>query len=53
MYHDGNVLPTPPVTRALNETVKKLKAAGHEIVEWKPDGHKYAGELLVSQASAY
>jgi amidase len=52
MYHDGTVLPTPPVTRALNETVKKLKAAGHEIVEWTPDGHQKAVGLLVSYWAA-
>lgn len=34
MWHDGVVQPTAPVTRALKHTVTKLKAAGHEIVEW-------------------
>lgn len=34
MWHDGIVHPTAPVTRALKHTVTKLKAAGHEIVEW-------------------
>lgn len=34
MWHDGIVQPTAPVTRALKHTVTKLKAAGHEIVEW-------------------
>lgn len=34
MWHDGVVQPTAPVTRALKHTVAKLKAAGHEIVEW-------------------
>jgi amidase len=48
MWNDGSVLPTPPVTRALKETVAKLEAAGHEIVEWKPEGHKSAINLLVS-----
>ena len=48
MWHDGCVLPTPPVTRALKETVKKLEAAGHEIVQWEPDGHRQLIEILVS-----
>lgn len=42
--NDGFVTPHPPIIRALHETVKKLKAAGHEVVEWKvPDDmhHKY------------
>ncbi|KAL7794305.1 amidase signature domain-containing protein [Trichoderma ceciliae] len=34
MWNDGIVQPTAPVTRALKCTVAKLKAAGHEIVEW-------------------
>ncbi|KAH6608293.1 amidase [Trichoderma cornu-damae] len=34
MWHDGMVQPTPPVARALKHTVAKLKAAGHEIVDW-------------------
>ncbi|KAL4767758.1 amidase signature domain-containing protein [Aspergillus nidulans var. acristatus] len=40
LHHDGLVTPTPPVTRALNETVQKLKDAGHEIVTWAPTEHK-------------
>ncbi|RDI79023.1 ATP-dependent DNA helicase II subunit 1 [Venturia inaequalis] len=46
MRNDGLVLPTPPVARALEETVAKLKAAGHEIVDWAPDGHKEAITML-------
>ncbi|KAL3495030.1 amidase signature domain-containing protein [Aspergillus germanicus] len=37
--NDGVVKPTPPVARALEETVQSLRAAGHEIVPWKPTGH--------------
>jgi amidase len=47
MWHDGNVLPTPPVNRALKVTIQKLKAAGHDIIEWAPEGHKKAVGLLV------
>lgn len=46
MWNDGMVMPTPPVRRALEETVKKIQAAGHEIVEWKPEGHEKAIKML-------
>lgn len=36
MWHDGIVKPTPPVTRALQATVEKLKLAGHNVLEWDP-----------------
>ena len=48
LWNDGIVIPTPPVTRALEETVEKLQKAGHEIVEWDPVLHSKAIELLVS-----
>ena len=49
LWHDGIVRPTPPVARALKETVEKLQAAGHEIVgAWDPTHHSKAVELLVS-----
>jgi amidase len=48
LWNDGTVIPTPPVTRALKETVEKLQKAGHEIVEWDPVLHPKAIELLVS-----
>ncbi|KAJ6013358.1 acetamidase [Penicillium herquei] len=35
MWNDGLVAPTPPVQRALEGTVKTLKEAGHEIIDWK------------------
>lgn len=34
MLDDGVVKVHPPVERVFHETVAKLKAAGHEIVEW-------------------
>ncbi|GAB7340921.1 hypothetical protein MBLNU457_7272t1 [Dothideomycetes sp. NU457] len=37
---DGMVMPTPPVRRALRETVSRLKKAGHEILSWDPSLHK-------------
>jgi Asp-tRNA(Asn)/Glu-tRNA(Gln) amidotransferase A subunit family amidase len=36
MCDDGVVKPHPPVSRVLQETVRKLEAAGHEIVPWSP-----------------
>ncbi|KAF2128097.1 amidase [Dothidotthia symphoricarpi CBS 119687] len=46
LWNDGICLPTPPVTRALKETVEKLKQAGHDIVQWDPEHHAKALELL-------
>ncbi|OJJ05542.1 hypothetical protein ASPVEDRAFT_174586 [Aspergillus versicolor CBS 583.65] len=45
-WNDGIVTPTPPVARALRETVSKLRAAGHEIVEWDPVEHEKINRLL-------
>ncbi|CAI6339842.1 unnamed protein product [Periconia digitata] len=45
-WADGVVKPTPPVTRALHETVSALKAAGHDIVEWDPTLHAQGLALL-------
>ncbi len=45
-WNDGIVTPTPPVARALSETVSKLRAAGHEIVEWDPAENEEANSLL-------
>lgn len=48
MWDDGNVTPHPPVRRALQETVDKLR--GHEdieIINWKPYDHALANELWV------
>lgn len=52
MWNDGIVTPTPPVKRALEETVKKLKAAGHEIVDWSPDGHEEGLQILLRMFTA-
>jgi amidase len=50
LWNDGICMPTPPVIRALKETVDKLKKAGHELVEWDPKLHPTALELLVSMS---
>lgn len=46
---DGVVRPHPPVLRAINEVVEKLKGVdGVEIVEWKPYKHDLAWDVIVS-----
>jgi amidase len=49
LWNDGMVMPTPPVKRALKSTVEKLRAAGHEIVDWEAEGHAQANDILVGQ----
>ncbi|KAL6824688.1 amidase signature domain-containing protein [Trichoderma sp. SZMC 28015] len=48
MWHDGMVQPTAPVARALKHTVARLKAAGHEIVEWD-HADQEEGSLLLQR----
>jgi Asp-tRNA(Asn)/Glu-tRNA(Gln) amidotransferase A subunit family amidase len=48
MWDDGVVKPHPPVTRALQQVVEKLKGRENiEIVEWKPYKHDLAWEIIV------
>jgi len=35
------------VKRALEETVKKLRKAGHEVIDWAPELHKEIINVLV------
>lgn len=46
LWDDGMVAPTPPVARALAETVAKLRAAGHEVVDWDPRDQAQGVSLL-------
>lgn len=46
LWDDGLVVPTPPVARALRVTVEKLKAAGHEVVDWDPKDQAQGNSLL-------
>ncbi|KAI5204867.1 amidase [Aureobasidium subglaciale] len=39
LWDDNTVTPHPPIQRALKETVAKLQAAGHRIVNWNPQHH--------------
>jgi amidase len=48
IWNDRMVTPTPPVQRALRETVEKLKKAGHSIVDWDTSMHKQGVSLIVS-----
>ena len=47
IWHDGVVKPHPPVLRALQEVVDKLKdKSSVEIVEWKPYKHDEAWSII-------
>jgi amidase len=46
LWNDGICMPTPPVTRALQQVSESLKQAGHELVDWDPKLHGTALELL-------
>ncbi|KAK7706765.1 hypothetical protein SLS57_009575 [Botryosphaeria dothidea] len=45
IFDDGVVKPQPPVARAIREVADKLKAAGHEIVEWDTARHEEGIQL--------
>ncbi|THX94268.1 acetamidase [Aureobasidium pullulans] len=53
IWNDGIVVPTPPVRRALKQAVEKLQEAGHEIVDWEPELHQEAMDLLVSPTTPF
>ncbi|KXJ90469.1 acetamidase [Microdochium bolleyi] len=43
---DGMALPHPPILRAIQSAVDALKAAGHNVIPWKPYKHDVAMEML-------
>lgn len=47
IWTDGETTPHPPITRALQETVEKLRAAGHEVIEWDATQHREVLPILV------
>lgn len=47
MVDDGVVKVHPPVERVVREAAAKLKAAGHKIVPWSPEGHAECIEVMV------
>ncbi|KAL9093803.1 MAG: hypothetical protein Q9159_000105 [Coniocarpon cinnabarinum] len=54
MRDDGVVRPHPPILRALEETLEKLRQDRNiELSEWIPWRHDYAWELIVEQASPH
>jgi len=40
LWTDGVVNPTPPVRRALDEVVKAVRDAGHNVIDWTPPSHR-------------
>ncbi|KAI0128985.1 amidase [Xylariales sp. AK1849] len=46
MWDDGMARPTPPVRRALMDTVARLRSAGHEIIEWSSEDQHAGAKLL-------
>lgn len=47
LWHDGIVMPHPPILRALQDVVEKLKKVdGVEIVDWEPYNHEEAWEII-------
>lgn len=49
LYDDGVVRPHPPIIKAMEEVVWKLRGReGIELVEWIPWKHEYAWELTVA-----
>jgi amidase len=45
---DGVVMPHPPIIRGLEEAAAKLRAAGHEVIEFAPYQHQRAWDIAVS-----
>ncbi|KAH6957760.1 amidase signature domain-containing protein [Ilyonectria sp. MPI-CAGE-AT-0026] len=43
---DGNVLPHPPIIRAVETVVDKMQKAGHSVLPWEPYKHPYAVDLI-------
>ncbi|CAD6445972.1 41e683fe-58ed-426e-beb6-afdce751dde1 [Sclerotinia trifoliorum] len=49
LWDDGVVKPHPPVTRALQQVVDKLKTNDNiEVVEWKPYKHDLAWDIIAN-----
>lgn len=48
IWDDGVVKVHPPIRRALDDLVERLKSAGHEIITWDPTGHEEFIKIQVS-----
>ncbi|KAG9596534.1 acetamidase, partial [Aureobasidium melanogenum] len=46
LVDDGTVRAHPPTIRVLQEVANKLRAAGHEIVQWNSDHHAECIEIM-------
>lgn len=46
LWDDGMALPTPPVTRALQTAVQRLRDAGHDVTDWSSVDQPQGAELL-------
>ncbi|KAI0757016.1 general amidase [Daedaleopsis nitida] len=46
MWDDGEVVPHPPILRALHFTKACLEAGGHKVIDWKPIKHLELYETL-------
>ncbi|OAA49666.1 Amidase family protein [Metarhizium rileyi] len=47
MLWDDVVMPHPYITRVIGEAAKKLKASGHEVVQFEPYDHKRAWDDIL------
>ena len=50
MPDDGVVKPLPPIARVFDETVSKLRATGHEIVDWSNSLNQTCIAIQVSRS---
>jgi len=48
LWNDGQVVPHPPVIRALETTKNALLAAGHKVIDWKPLNHASITNVALS-----
>lgn len=53
MPDDGVVKPLPPVARVFRETVVRLQAAGHEILEWDTSLNRRCIAIQVSLSNLF
>jgi amidase len=49
---DGMVKVQPPIERAVHEVIEKLKAAGHEVVQWDISSHREGQRLWLKAVLA-